>query len=260
MKPFADYDRERSLFKELLKVDCQKRILLFHGESGIGKTALISYCQNTIPETILCIPIQLRGSVVNIAEIFYRSGRYLDWNCLTNFTNQVARLQAVSQVRIDRNFIRGINNRINVALHADSPLDREHKQAALTEAWFDDLVAFEKPVLFIMDTYENGTTEVQRWISGPFLSRIAISHQVRALIAGQSVPDANTIEWGSCCVTQSLFGVHEASYWLPVAEAMKKDIPGFDPVSWLAGVCHALKGRPEAIMKVIEGLPTKVEH
>jgi len=251
----ADYETERHAFKTLLQEDCPERILLLHGKSGSGKTTLISHCKKTIPEAIPCIPIELKESTVNIAEIFYLSGRCLDWKNLTNFTDHVAYLQGMAHVQIDHNFIRGINNRINVAIHAESQIDRDHRRAALTEAWFNDLEAFDRPVLFIIDTYEKGTTEVQRWINGPFLARTAMVNQVRVLIAGQSIPDANNIVWGQCSITQRLIGVPEAHHWLPVVKTMNRYIPGVDPLSWLAGVCHALKGQPDEIMKIIEALP-----
>jgi hypothetical protein len=60
-----------------------------------------------------------------------------------------------------------------------------------------------------MDTYEDATTDVQQWISGPFLARTAMVNQVRVLIAGQSVPDSNNIEWGQCSTTTkyAIFGI-----------------------------------------------------
>jgi hypothetical protein len=41
---------------------------------------------------------------------------------------------------------------------------------------------------------------------------------------------------------------------MPVVQNMQRLIPFDDPETWLAGVCHALEGDPQKIMKVIEGL------
>lgn len=255
----ADYDAERQAFETLVEKRCQKGILLFHGESGSGKTHLLKYCQEQVPQGMLCIPIQLRGTAVSVAEIFYRSGGLLDWQRLSSFTEQVAGLQGTPKVQIDRNWLAGINNRISVALHAENPMDRQHRRVALTEAWFDDLKALSESVLFMLDTYEQATTEVQEWISGPFLARTARDNQVRVLLAGQTVPDENNIEWGHCCTMRQLFGVSEARHWLPIVQAMERHIPVPDALSWLAGVCHVMKGRPKEIMQVIEGLPPRPE-
>ena len=64
----ADYDRELQAFQALLAPDCRERILFFHGESGCGKTTLLSACLEQVPQTIPCDPIPLRGSAVGVAE------------------------------------------------------------------------------------------------------------------------------------------------------------------------------------------------
>ncbi|MBE9472160.1 MAG: ATP-binding protein [Chloroflexi bacterium] len=253
----ADYDRERQAFEALLTPDCRKRILLFCGASGCGKTTLLSACLEQVPAAIPCIPIQLRGSAVSVAEVFYRSGHRLSWERLSRFTAQVATLQGVPQVQIDHNWLLGINNRISVALHAEEPTDREHRRAALTEAWFQDLQAFDHPVLMALDTYEQATAAVTAWIDGPFLSRVAQVSQLRVLLAGQEVPEAHNIEWGHCCTAHHLCGVPEAEHWWPIVEAMNRRVNVPDPRSWLAGVCHALGGRPKEIMQVIQDLPRR---
>lgn len=253
----ADYEKEQRAFEALLEPGCRERILLFQGQSGSGKTTLLNACLEKVPATVPCIPIQFRGSAVGVVEIFYRAGRLLDWERLPNFTRQVAALEGAPHVQIDRNWLAGINNRINVTLHAETRADREQRRAALTDAWFQDLQTFDAPLLVALDTYEQATTEVADWIGGPFLARVAESPPVRVLLAGQEIPDVNNIEWGRCCTLCELYGVPEAEYWLPVAQAMRCHIPFSEPLTWLAGVCHALKGDPKEIMQVIQALPRR---
>src|SRR5215470_14590495 len=114
--PFADYLDERKAFDALFQLDCQKRILLFCGESGSGKTSLLRYCLDRVPESVAHVPIELRGSAVSVAEIFHRSGGSLKWDRLPNFTELIAKLQGIPKVEIDRNWLVGINNHISVAL------------------------------------------------------------------------------------------------------------------------------------------------
>jgi hypothetical protein len=152
--------------------------------------------------------------------------------------------------------MRGDSNSIRVALQAESPADQEHRRAALTDAWFQDLRAFDHPVLMVLDTYEQATDAVTGWIDGPFLSRVAQARPLRVLLAGQKVPDINNIEWGHCCASHELLGVPDAEYWWPIVEAMNRRIDDVDdPKSWLVGVCHSFRGRPKEIMQIIEGLP-----
>ncbi len=248
----ADYERERQAFETLLSPDCRERILLFRGESGCGKTTLLAACLERVPRTVPYIPIQLRGSAVGVAEIFYRAGSRLNWERLPHFTGRVAALEGVPQVQVDGNWLRGIGNSINVALRAENPTDQKQRRAALTDAWFQDLSAFEHPVLVALDTYEQAPADVAGWIGGPFLARVEHTPSLRVLLAGQTVPALPNIEWGHCCVDHELLGVPEAEHWWPIVDAMQRYIPSTD---WLAGVCHGLQGRPNEIMQIIKDLP-----
>jgi energy-coupling factor transporter ATP-binding protein EcfA2 len=255
----ANFHKERNLFERLLSPDSRDKILLLEGDSGAGKTTLLNCCIGSLPENLPHVPIQFRTTAVGVAEVFFRSGKYLSWNSLSRFSDQLEILESPVRVDIKKNWLAGINNRINIALYSEDPVDREYRRAALTDAWFDDLDAFPSPILITLDAYEHATTEVREWIDGPFLSRVAQAKQVRAMVAGQVTPDINNIEWGRACVKCSLLGVPEAKDWMPVVEYLEKDIPLGDPLTWLAGVCHALKGRPKDIMQVIEALQRKGE-
>jgi|SoiMetStandDraft_2_1073263.scaffolds.fasta_scaffold33418_2 energy-coupling factor transporter ATP-binding protein EcfA2 len=252
--PLANYEDERRAFEALLEPECQTRILLLHGASGCGKTTLLTYYRQRVPPSWLCLSIQLRSSAVSIAEIFYRAGRVLTWERFPTFMTQVADFQELPTVQIDHNQIIGMDNRITVALTTGDPADRGQRQTALTDAWFDDLSRFQRPVLILFDTYNDAITDVQEWLSGPFLARTEQAQSVRIVIAGQQVPDHHNIEWGHCCTLRQLYGVREARHWMPVVQNMQRLIPFDNPEAWLAGVCHALEGDPQKIMKVIEGL------
>lgn len=250
--PIADYIEPRAAFTALLNAECPAHILLFSGASGSGKTTLLNAClAEAAARHFPTIPIQLRGSVTPIPEIFSRLGDRQGWETMPTF---IATLRAIPKVEIDANRLIGINNQINVALNAP-PEDRDQRRAALTDAWFADLRAQQHPYLIAIDTYEAAIPEVQNWLAGPFLARSAVTPALRVLIAGQTVPDPQNIEWGFCCAHHPLYGVPEAQHWLPVITAMGRYIPVEHPEAWLAGVCHAFNGAPKDIMQIIERLP-----
>ena len=260
MDILADYREECAAFRALLEPDSRNRILFFHGESGCGKTTLLAHCSALMPEHVAYIPIQLRGSAVGVAEVFSRTGHRLEWDRLRRFTEQVAELQPeqrTHRVQIDRNWLVGINQHINVVLNVENSSDRHSRRVALTDAWFRDVSGLNQTVLMALDTYEAATTEVKEWLSGPFLSRVEGTGQLRVLIAGQDVPKRPNIEWGHCCADRALLGVPEAEHWWPVVQAMGRHIPLENPLIWLAGLCHGLKGRPGEIMQIIEALPRR---
>jgi energy-coupling factor transporter ATP-binding protein EcfA2 len=257
MSILADYQNERQAFDALLHTHCDKRILVFYGESGSGKTSLLSHCRERArqQEGIFCVNIDLKGTAVSVAEIFSRTGDRLGWERLSNLQQQVADLQnlpGISGAEMDRIRQTGFGNQINVTLQVNDPTDREQRRVALTESLFEDIKGFEHPVVFIFDTFEQASTEVQDWVGGSFLARVERVHQVRILVAGQRVPDENNIDWGYCCTTHHLRGVPQAEHWLPIVEAMELRVPAPDPLSWLRGICGVLKGQPSEIMKYLK--------
>lgn len=253
--PLANYQEQIEAFLALLRPDCERRILLFQGEGGTGKTTLFRACQEKIPQDVYHVPIQLRQSGVGMAEIFSRSVSLTGWDRWPNFTERV--LGMTPNIEIEDNQLRGLNNRINVALHVESPADRKQRRVDLTEAWFTDTYALPQPLLMMMDVYEQAPIEVADWIDGPFLARAAYCERLRVVVAGRKVPDENTIEWGHCCTRQNLYGVREARYWLPVVAALGKVVPAKNPLDFMAGACNICQGRPDEIMKWIMEFPSR---
>ncbi len=257
----ADYHDERALFDGLLAPNPSQRILLFRGATGCGKTTLLRVClEAAAAPAIDLIPVQIqfREEAVSVAEIFYRTGDKLGWNSFPRFLKVVEGMQRPNTVTIKHNKLIGINQRIEVALTGEKPEDVEYRLVMLTDAWFDDLRKLPNRLLLVFDTYEKAVEPVRRWFDGPFLTRVAGNTQIRVLVAGQQVPDANNIEWGSCCGERELRGVRNADHWLPVVEALNRHVaPAGDLHSFLVGVCHVLDGNPLEIMGIIKGLPER---
>lgn len=255
--PLANYQEERLLFKTLLDSNCPKSILMFRGGSGIGKTTLLNSCLQNVPNHIKPIPFELKQATVTVAEVFDRVGEYVGWEHFSYFKNQLASFLDVPTIHIAENRQEGSNNQINVALGSEHAEIREHRRAELTKAWFADLRNLPHITLLSLDTYEKATTEVKTWVESRFLPRVPRVPKLRVLVAGQEVPDAQNIEWSSYCEACDLFGISDAQQWLSVVNALDRRIDAPDPLSWLAGICYALKGRPKDIVQIIENLPHK---
>lgn len=253
----ANYERERKLFADLLDSKSAKRILLFFGESGTGKSTLLRSLIEKIPTRTKCVPIELRGAAVGVAEIFYRLAGHLDWSQLSNFSIRLLSMQPEAVTAIDRNRLVGIKNRINVSLYSQGLIDRAERIAALTEALFEDIDSLGQLVLLTFDTFDNASTEASEWLAGPFLERVARANNVRVVIAGKFVPNDNNIEWGYCCDVRELTGIREADPWLVIIDELRKYIPHPSCSGWMSGVCAALNGNPAKIMQVIESLRSR---
>ncbi|MFL5385109.1 MAG: hypothetical protein ACJ8GN_21520 [Longimicrobiaceae bacterium] len=155
--PVANYRDERAAIESLSLEGCEKRILLFHGAGGSGKTTLLSYCGMHLPE-LLQVPIQLRAGTVGVAEILSRSLDRLGADRLPRLLECVEYLQS-TRIEIKGNRSFGINNRIEVALDSNRVEDRDDRLVSLTEALFEDLRTFKRPLLFVLDTYDQARTE-----------------------------------------------------------------------------------------------------
>ena len=124
-------------------------------------------------KSALHVPIELRDSMVNVAEIFWRIGQVIGWDRLPHFSRRLTALRGEPDIKIDKNRRAQFNNTIAMVLRADNQLDREERRSDLTNAWFDDIGALADPVVMLFDTYEDAPSEVKGWINGPFLSRAA---------------------------------------------------------------------------------------
>lgn len=256
---FTNYHEQRSAFDELCKPECENRILFFEGESGSGKTALLRDCKSRISDDIEHIAFDCKTKTVTISEFFSRSVGKIGWEGLSEFRESVSSLSKGLTINVQDIEQKGDQNSIDIALRAESEKERENRQTMLTDAWFHDVRNLDNQLLVIVDTFENSGIDTCNWFSGPFLARIPDTPQMRVLIAGQKTPDPNNIEWGDSCKHYQLLGVLDALEWMPVVEAMGRYIDVKDPMTWLAGVCYALKGHPGTIIKTIEGLPLKRE-
>lgn len=257
--PFANYAKEQQAFNDLLRPGCPLTILLFRGDSGSGKTHLLRRCLQTLPQDISSVCFDFKDSLVGIEEFFSRSCTAAGPAPWRSFSHELLRFQQGSRRRVsvalDRNWLIGVNNQINVTLGVNDTAAREERSTALTAAWFEDVSHFSHQLLLVIDTYEKAPAEVSAWFKSSFLARVARTDRLRVVVAGQEVPSQETIEWGHCASQYDLYGVQEAGYWLPVVQAMGLRVPASNPEVFIQGICYALSGNPSEIMKLIRTFP-----
>ena len=177
----------------------------------------------------------------------------MGWERLSSIRRQVAKLQGQPDIHADATWQADMRHHLAAVsqLSSENIEDQRQRLAGLTDAWFADLHGLQAPFLLVLDTFEQASTEVQHWVAHQLLPGVTNTPQMRVLIAGQTIPE-QSIEWDHCCDSELLPGVLDAEAWLPVAEAMQRQIPSKE---WLAGVCYALKGNPSKILKAIETRP-----
>jgi hypothetical protein len=70
--PPADRDYELQFFDRLITGRISERIWLLEADTGIGKTTLLREFVRHCPSEIACVPIDLKGGISGLHEIFYR--------------------------------------------------------------------------------------------------------------------------------------------------------------------------------------------
>jgi hypothetical protein len=257
MKVFANYEKERAAFRGLLEPQCRQRIVMYRGESGSGKSALMTACRALVPDEMCHVAMDLRGTTTTVTEILSRTVVKLGgMEKLRNFAARLAVLSRVPALNMADNTLKGTQNQIEVVIQNTAPVDRRERYEQLTEAWFADLVEAERPLLLILDTFEQANEEVHDWICGPLLARAADIALLRVALAGKQVPEPR-IDWVHCCEVFDLYGVKDAEHWLPVVEALGYRVPMEPPLTYLAAICHALNGHPAQIIQIIKTFPRK---
>ena len=191
-KHFANHTRELHLFEQMLRGQVQERILLIEAPSGYGKTGLMGRFQILCPQKIHPVVIDLKGAQAGIAFVFSRIRRALGEQRFPNFNAQIDRLFN-SGVQIQNNRLTGEGSNIQVILDVP-PEERKYRLIQLQQVFFEDLERFDRPIAFILDTYNGATEELAGWIESPFLAEVALNPKLFAIVAGQIIPQP-TIEW-----------------------------------------------------------------
>jgi hypothetical protein len=254
----ANYKDELAAFQRLLESQCCRRIVMYRGkESGIGKTELMTVCRELVPDGMCHVAMDLRGTTTTVTEILSRTVVRLGGLAkLQNFAARLTMLSRVPALNLADNTLKGTQNQIEVVVQNAAPVDRLDRYEQLTDAWFADLAVANRPLLLMLDTFEQANQEVQDWIGGPLLGRAADTPALRLALAGQQLPEPR-LDWKHCCEVFELYGVREAVEWLPVVDNLGYRIPVEPTLTFLAGICHARNGNPGEIMKIIKGFPRK---
>lgn len=253
---FANYHTERAAFRNLFAGVCDKRILLFKGYSGSGKSSLLKAClvENSAAKPI---GIELRDSRVNVEGILRKAALSIGNEQLPCYVRCMQDIASQKQeISVSNVVQKGESNSLTVTQNEKNQLAAtEQRHAKLTEAWFADVENLDTPLVIAFDTFEHTGSEVRNWLISSFLSHAAFCNTIRVTIAGQHVPEPGIDLWGQCHALYELFGVRDASEWMPVVAALGKKVPSESPLEWMAGTCNALKGNPSEIIKIIETLP-----
>jgi hypothetical protein len=183
----------------MLRGEIQERILLIEAPSGYGKTGLMARFEMQCPQEIHTVLVDLKGAQEGIPYVFSRIQRKLGKKRFPNFNAAIDKFLN-SGVEIQHNRLSGEGSQIQVILNV--PLEeRKYRLTQLQQVFFEDLERFNRPIAFILDTFNSTTEELAGWIEGQFLTEVADNKNLLAIVAGQQIPQPR-IEWQNyhhCC-------------------------------------------------------------
>lgn len=246
MTRFANRTQELHLFQKMLGRQVSERILLIEAPSGYGKTGLMGRFEILCSQKIHPVLIDLKGAQTGIAFVFSRIQRVLGKERFRNFNAQIDRLFN-SGVQIQNNRLTGEGSQIQVILDVP-PEERKYRLTQLQQVFFEDLEKFDRPIAFILDTYNGATEELAGWIESPFLAEVALNPKLFVIVAGQIIPQP-TIEWQNlhhCC---KLDRIMEREAWYGYV----KDVGYCFSSEEIDFLIDAVGGVPAQVVLLLEG-------
>jgi hypothetical protein len=255
MTRFANRTRELERFRQMLRKEIPERILLIEAPSGYGKTGLMGrfekLCSQACSQEIHPVLIDLKGAQAGI--VFSRIQRVLGKKRFPNFNAQIDRFLN-SGVEIQNNRLTGEGSQIQVILDVP-PEERKYRLTQLQQVFFEDLERFDRPIAFILDTYNGATEELAGWIESQFLAEVALNPKLFAIVAGQHIPQP-TIEWQNyhhCC---QLDRIMEREAWYGYV----KDVGYCFSAQEIDMLIDAVGGVPAQVVTLLEGAARTRQH
>jgi hypothetical protein len=221
MKRLANRTREIELFLAMTDGRNDRRILLIEAKSGYGKTDLISRFADQCPSRIVPVRLDLKTArELGIAYVFYRIRKVLATQQFPAYEAAIAQLlhpdKTTVKIEIEGNDLSGDQSAIQVVLQGRSEAERQIRLQQVQGAFFKDLRQCLSSFMFILDTFNEATPELQQWVAGNFLMEVADHAQFYAVVAGQEVPKPS-IEWEAmhhkCCLSP----IREHTAWYTYA-------------------------------------------
>ncbi len=209
LRPIANRKPELEIFTQILRGSRIQRILLIKASAGLGKTELLQeFKVESFLNDIRAISIDLKRTEQGIPFFLKSIYQELEQENFQQFTNCLSSILG-GQINLESETILEI---LENALNVDTNL-RKTRFERVKKAFFTDLKAISKPMVFLIDTFDQAESEMKGLIEEDFLKAAVGGHQLVIVVAGREVPDHNNIEWGECSHFSELQAIEKPEDW-----------------------------------------------
>ena len=215
------------LFQSIMRVDSHNRILFLEGASKMGKSHLLSKVFPILASQqyqARCVTIDLKRQPLTILDILHTACEDLGEKLCPAYQN--ASKERMKHTKADVVIERALTlgSKINVSVTSqDTVNDFQLWCLHLTKQFVNDvgqLCNSKRPIVFLIDNVNCATDTVQVWLMDTLLKQLAKLTDVRIVIAGQSLPEANAAYIASCKYHQ-LFSITELGAYVVYCSNIK---------------------------------------
>jgi hypothetical protein len=204
---------------QVISGQVSERILLIEAPAKFGKSELLTHFADTCPKDRVLIRIDLQAAQTGIADVFWRVRDSLRKEHFPNFEAKVRSIIDPASVNISNNVLIG-HTEIQLAISGDEQ-QRQFRVMALFESLVNDLRSIDRPLVMLFDTFNAAGNELKNWLVGAFLTAVAETPNVVAVIAGQTVP-SRSFEWQDyCCDICRLPPIVDVDIWHAFVQELK---------------------------------------
>jgi SEFIR domain-containing protein len=209
----ADRKIQFTHFKQVLSGKISQRILLLRGPSNQGKTALLSALGT------YCALLQVPVSYVDLK------------GCPT-----IENVLDTILFDLGPHFLPGF--------HASQCLERS------TFKLLSDLQHLRKPLVLALDTYQDASNVVRKWVEGQLLPRLDRTPAVIVVLCGHEVPEPGSHLWGQIADLFDLPAISVVDDWVDYAYREVPDAPlKREHVEALTFACNGNPGQISALIR-----------
>ena len=187
------------------------------------------------------MPVDFKGEQ-GLADVFSLLGAGLGMANLPQFSARVVQIVEPERVDVSRNVLIG-RAQIQVALQAPDEEARRFRRADLTAAFFDDVTALDRRVVFIFDTLNAAAPDAREWLMGLFLGHLCYCGNAAAVVAGQPPLEPPTT-WAKHCEYERLLGITEPEDWHAEFPALS--------IETIHAYCVFFDGHPLQVMTALD--------